>query len=155
MPFSSLDRVRQLWSWKSRSSTKAWAGRGRGWRGARRRGAPRPGLAEELAPQIGGREDAGQPALLLLGRAVGQQRGPSQVDGYATDQLGGPGPGQLLLHQVVLGRSPAPAPVLVGPGHAHPASRGEAGVSGAQGSPPLPPGRVTRGGARCAPPPTV
>ena len=70
--------------------------------GERGQVAPGVGLAEELAPQLLRREDPGEEALLLLGRAVGQQRGAHQVDPDAAHQLGGPGPGQLLDHHVVL-----------------------------------------------------
>ena len=86
------------------------------------------GLAEELAPQLVGREDPGQEALLLLVRAVGQQRGPDQVDADAADQLGRPGPGQLLDHDVVLERAQAAAAVLLGPGDADPAVGGQLGL---------------------------
>ena len=67
------------------------------------------GLAEQLAEEHVGRQDGGQPTRPLLVGAVGQQRGPDQVDADAPHQLGGPGPGQLLLHDVVGQRRRRPA----------------------------------------------
>ena len=99
-----------------------------GARGQRSQVAAGVGLAEELAPQLLGREDARQEALLLLGRAVGQQGRPHQVDADAADQLGCPGPCQLLDHDVVLERAEAAAAVLDGPGHADPAVGGQVGL---------------------------
>ena len=58
--------------------------------GQRRQIAAGIGLAEQLAPQLAGREDPGQEALLLLGRPVRQEGGPHQVDADAADELGGP-----------------------------------------------------------------
>ena len=54
------------------------------------RGQVRPGvgLAEQLAPLLRAVEDAGQPPLLLLGRAAGDdgRPGPAQRDGVRRDE---------------------------------------------------------------------
>jgi hypothetical protein len=71
------------------------------------------------------RSDPASGSLLLGVGAVGQEGGAGQVDADTTDELGGPGPGQLLLDDEVLARSePAPA-VGGGPCHAHPPRRGQ------------------------------
>jgi hypothetical protein len=45
------------------------------------------GLAEELAPDLVGREDGREEALALVVRAMGQQGRPDQVDADAVDRL--------------------------------------------------------------------
>ena len=90
--------------------------------------APRSGLAEELAPQLLGPEDARQPALLLVTGAVGEQCGPHQVDRDPAHKFRRSGPRQLLLHDVVLGRAGAAPAELGRPGHADPPARGQAGL---------------------------
>ena len=57
----------------------------------------------------------GQPARLLLGRAVREQRRPDEVDADAADELRGAGAGELLGDDVVLDRAAAAAAVLLGP----------------------------------------
>ena len=49
---------------------------------------PGAGLAEQLAPDLLGAEDAGQPPVLLLVGAVGQQGRPGEVHAGAVDRLG-------------------------------------------------------------------
>ena len=66
-----------------------------------------------------------QPALLLLGRAVREERRPDEVDADATDELGRAGASELLGDDEVLDRSDAATAVLLGPRHADPAARGE------------------------------
>ena len=55
----------------------------------------------------------GQPARLLLGGAVGEERRPDEVDADAADELRGAGPGELLGDDVVLDRPGAAAAVLL------------------------------------------
>ena len=50
--------------------------------------APRAGLAEELAPDLRRVEDLREPARLLLGRAVREQRRADEVHADAADELG-------------------------------------------------------------------
>src|SRR5262249_21293757 len=78
------------------------------------------GLAEELAPQLACREDVRQPAPLLLGRAVSEQRRPDEVHADPPDELRSARPRQLLGHDEVLYRARAATAVLLGPGDAHP-----------------------------------
>ena len=54
--------------------------------------------------------------------------GRGQVDADAADDLGRPGPGQLLLHDVVLDRPGAAAAVLGRPRHPDQAGRGQLGL---------------------------
>ena len=88
----------------------------------------RPRLAEELAPDLLGVEDPGQPTPLLLLRAVGQQGRPGQVDAGAVDGLGGAGAGVLHVEDGHLDRRGVAAAVGVGPVDAHPAVTGQAGL---------------------------
>ena len=79
--------------------------------GARRRASttaarslPAPGSLNSWHHSSLGREDVGQPACLLLGRAVREQRGADEVDADAADELGRPGPRELLGDDEVLDR---------------------------------------------------
>ena len=103
-----------------------------GGRRHRRQVAARPGLAEELAPQVVGREDGCQPALFLLLGAMGEQCGTGEIDADASDQLGCPCARQLFLDDVVLGRSRPPATVFLGPRDTDPTARGELGLPRAE-----------------------
>src|SRR5690606_33730653 len=96
-------------------------------RAGRHRGEVAPGarLAEQLAPDLASREDRGEPPLLLLGGAVGEQGGADEVDPDPSDQLRRAGPGELLDDDEVLDRPRATAAVLLGPRHADPPALGE------------------------------
>ncbi len=94
-------------------------------RGERRQVAPGVGLAEELAPDLLGREDGGQVAQTLVLGAVRQQRRAHQVDAHPVHRLGGLGPGVLALVQRDLHRRGAAPAVGTGPVHADPAVGGE------------------------------
>ena len=83
--------------------------------------AARLGLAEELAPELLGREDGRQVAQALVLGAVGQQGRAHQVDAHPVDRLGRLGAGVLALVERHLDRRGAPAPVGRGPVHADPA----------------------------------
>ena len=68
------------------------------------------GLAEQLAPQLLGREDGREPPRRCSGVPWANSVGPDQVDADAADQLGRPGAGQLLVdHDEVLGGAEPPA----------------------------------------------
>ena len=96
--------------------------------GERGQVAARLGLAEQLAPQLVGPEDGGEPPRALLGGAVGEERRRHQVDADAAHQLGGPGPGHLLGDHEVLGGAESSAPELGGPGDPHPPVGGQLGL---------------------------
>jgi hypothetical protein len=59
---------------------------------------------------------------------VGQESRSGQVDAYPTDELGRPGPGQLLLDHEVLARAEAPSAVDRGPGDPDPSGAGQVGL---------------------------
>ena len=63
--------------------------------------------------------------VLLLGRAVREQRGPDEVDADAADELGRACAGELLDDDEVLDRAGAAPAVLLGPRDADPAALGE------------------------------
>jgi len=84
----------------------------RGEVGARRR------LGEQLAPDVVGAQQPRQVALLLLGRAVGDDRRPAHADADVVDDLGDAQTAALLGDDRVLHRRTALAAMLLGPRHA-------------------------------------
>ena len=96
--------------------------------GERGQVAPRVGFAEELAPDLLGRQDRRQVAQALVLGAVGQQRRADQVDAHPVHRLGGLGPGVLALVQRDLDGCGAAPAVGAGPVHAHPAVGGHGGL---------------------------
>ena len=87
-----------------------------------------PGLAEQLAPDLLGAEDAGKPARLLLVGAVRQDRRPHVVDAVAVHRLRRPGAGVLHVEDGHLHRRGPPAAVARRPVDPHPAVGGQAGL---------------------------
>ena len=113
----------------------------------RRQVAAGVGLAEELAPDLLGREDRRQvPQALVLG-AVRQQRGADQVDPDPVDRLRSLRTGVLALVERDLHRRRPPTAVGLGPVHTDPA------VGRQRGLPPRPQAtssaRSTNAGGRC------
>ncbi len=82
--------------------------------------AARVGLAEELAPDLLGREDRRQVAQPLVLAAVGQQCRADEVDADPVHRLGGLGTGVLALVQRDLHRRRAAPAVRLGPVHPDP-----------------------------------
>ncbi len=96
----------------------------------RRQVAPGVGLAEELAPDLRGREDRRQVAQALLLAAVRQQGGSDQVDPDPVHRLGSLRAGVLALVQRDLDGCRTPPSVGLGPVDTDPAVGRQGGLPG-------------------------
>ena len=83
------------------------------------------GLGIALAPQLGDVEDLRQEALLLLGRAEGDQRRPEQFLAEVVDLVGRVGAGVLLVERHPVRDRQAAAAVLDRPAQAGQPGRGQ------------------------------
>jgi hypothetical protein len=100
----------------------------------RREIAARVRLAEQLAPDLRGGEDPGEPSFLLVVAAVGEEGGTGEVDADPVDGLRGASAGVLHVEDRNLHRGSAAPAVLGRPVNADPASGRQLRL------PPSPPG---------------